>query len=99
RRGPLRSSRGSIECRNGSRLSVSRGEGPLAPLGALSAHADSDEPPTRGRVGDGRRAVAERVEDLALAQQPVVDVLLDLRGGVLDDGPVRGIDALDAELL
>ena len=31
--------RGPIEWRNGSRRSVSRGEGPLAPPGALSAHS------------------------------------------------------------
>ena len=44
-------------------------------------------------------AVAEGVHDLPLALHLVVDVLLDLRGGVLDHGPVGGIDAPDAQRL
>ncbi len=39
-------SRGPIECRNGSRFSVSRGESPLPPPGALPAHSAQD---ARGR--------------------------------------------------
>src|SRR5262249_9862658 len=40
---------------------------------------------------NGAGAVAERVEDLPLPHQPVVDVFLDLAGAVLDDRAVGGI--------
>src|SRR6266542_6902693 len=46
-------------------------------------------------VGNGLEPVAERFEDLPLAREPVVDVLLDPSGAVLDHRAVGGIDATD----
>src|SRR5216683_7407158 len=48
-------------------------------------------------VGDGARAVAEGGQDLPLALETMVDVLLDLGRGIVDHRPVGRIDPLGAE--
>src|SRR5262245_24928213 len=50
-------------------------------------------------VRDGVDAGAERVQDLALSEHPMVEILLYLRRRVLDDRAVSGVDAPHAQTL
>ena len=47
-------------------------------------------------VGDLRRSVAERLQDLALTQAAVLHVLVEARRRLLDHVTVRGTDAAEA---
>ena len=59
-------------------------------------HVHVDARDDRGNRLD---AVGQGLEDLPLAQHPVLEILGDLRGAVLDDGAVGGIDPPHVHLL
>ena len=53
----------------------------------------------RDHLRNRRQAVAQRGQDLTLAHQAMVDVLLDPRRPVFDDRPVRRVDPANVQPL